>query len=156
MLTGNDVDAVTGRARLSYRRAAELFETYTSHYADGPYALHQWRHSRLTHAADEWVSTPVLMKLTGTSVRSLAKYARVSDEGLLRFQADSGPARPPPAGPLTASDQSVGGRCGCPGSPRLPPRKISTPRQRKRVGIRQRKAVAFSATHRPAVWQGTR
>jgi len=33
------------------------------------------------------------MKLSGhTSVRSLAKYARVSDEALLHFQADTDPA----------------------------------------------------------------
>ncbi|MEV4127011.1 hypothetical protein [Nocardia sp. NPDC049707] len=33
------------------------------------------------------------VKLSGhTSVRSLAKYARVSDEGLRRYQADSDPA----------------------------------------------------------------
>ncbi|WP_406276670.1 site-specific integrase [Nocardia sp. NBC_00881] len=92
-VASNDLDPVTGRARLSYRRAAELFETHTSHYDDGPYTLHQWRHSRLTHAAEDGASTPMLMKLSGhTSVRSLAKYARVSDEGLLRFQADSDPA----------------------------------------------------------------
>ncbi|OBA41428.1 MULTISPECIES: site-specific integrase [Nocardia] len=89
----NDVDSVTGRARLSYRRAAELFETHTAGYDDGPYTLHQLRHSRLTHAAEQGASTPVLMKLSGhTSVRSLAKYARVSDEGLRRYQADSDPA----------------------------------------------------------------
>lgn len=89
----NDVDSATGRARLSYRRAAELFEGHTERYDDGPYTLHQLRHSRLTHAAEEGASTPVLMKLSGqTSVRSLAKYARVSDEGLWRFQADSDPA----------------------------------------------------------------
>jgi integrase len=70
-----------------------LFEAHTSHYDDGPYTLHQLRHSRLTHAAENCASTPVLMKLSGhTSVRSLAKYARVSDEGLLNFQADPGPA----------------------------------------------------------------
>jgi integrase len=58
----------------------------------GP-TLHQLRHSRLTHAAENCASTPVLMKLSGhTSVRSLAKYARVSDEGLLNFQADTDPA----------------------------------------------------------------
>ncbi|BDU06643.1 tyrosine-type recombinase/integrase [Nocardia cyriacigeorgica] len=92
-VASNDVDPTTGRARLSYRRAAELFEIHTSGYDDGPYTLHQWRHSRLTHAAEDGASTPVLMKLSGhTSVRSLAKYARVSDEGLLRFQADSDPA----------------------------------------------------------------
>jgi integrase len=76
----DDVDPTTGRARLSYRRAAELFEAHTDHYDDGPYTLHQLRHSRLTHSAEDGASTPVLMKLSGhTSVRSLAKYARVSD-----------------------------------------------------------------------------
>ncbi|MCX4099246.1 tyrosine-type recombinase/integrase [Nocardia sp. alder85J] len=89
----NDIDPSTGRARISYRRAAELFEAHTDHYDDGPYTLHQLRHSRLTHAAEKGASTPVLMKLSGhTSVRSLAKYARVSDEGLLHFQADIDPA----------------------------------------------------------------
>jgi integrase len=78
---------------LSYRRAAELFAAHTDHYDDGPCTLHQLRHSRLTHAAEDGASTPVLMKLSGhTSVRSLAKYARVSDEGLLNFQADTDPA----------------------------------------------------------------
>ena len=85
-----DIDPSTGRARLSYRRAAELFETHTQRFDDGPYTLHQLRHSRLTHAAEQGVSTPVLMKLSGhASVRSLAKYARVSDEGLRRYRADS-------------------------------------------------------------------
>lgn len=89
----DDVDPTTLRARLSYRRAAELFDMHTDRFSDGPYTLHQLRHSRLTHAAEEGASTPVLMKLSGqTSVRSLAKYARVSDEGLWRFQADSDPA----------------------------------------------------------------
>jgi integrase len=90
----NDVDPSTGRARLSYRRAAELFEAHTEHYDNGPHTLHQLRHSRLTHAAEDGASTPVLMKLSGhTSVRSLAKYAaRVSDERLRRYQADSDPA----------------------------------------------------------------
>jgi hypothetical protein len=42
----------------------------------------------LTHLA-----TPALMKLSGhTSVRSLAKYVWVSDEGLLNSQADTDPA----------------------------------------------------------------
>ncbi len=49
----NDVDRATGRARLPYRRAAELFEAYTECFDDGPYTLHQLRHSRLTHARQE-------------------------------------------------------------------------------------------------------
>jgi integrase/recombinase XerC/integrase/recombinase XerD len=40
----SDVDPSTQRGRLSYRRAAELFDT--DHYDDGPYTLHQLRHSR--------------------------------------------------------------------------------------------------------------
>jgi integrase/recombinase XerC/integrase/recombinase XerD len=88
-----NIDPATGRARLSYRRAAELFESHTAGFDDGPYTLHQLRHSRLTHAAEDGASTPVLMKLSGhTSVRSLVKYARISDEGLRRYQADSDPA----------------------------------------------------------------
>ncbi len=39
-----DVERSTGRARLSYRRAAELFSVAT-----GGWTLHQLRHSRLTH-----------------------------------------------------------------------------------------------------------
>jgi integrase/recombinase XerC/integrase/recombinase XerD len=88
-----DVDPITGRARLSYRRAAELFETHTTELDDGPYTLHQLRHSRLTHAAEHGASTPMLMKLSGhTSVRSLAKYARISDEGLVKWQAENDPS----------------------------------------------------------------
>ncbi len=91
-VASDDVDPTTLRARLSYRRAAELFDMHTDRFSDGPYTLHQLRHSRLTHAAEEGASTPVLMKLSGhTSVRSLAKYARVSDEGLVRFQAETDP-----------------------------------------------------------------
>lgn len=88
-----DVDRATGRARLSYRRAAELFERYTDGLPGGPYTLHQLRHSGLTHAAEDGASTPMLMALSGhTSVRSLAKYARVSPEALARWQAERDPA----------------------------------------------------------------
>jgi hypothetical protein len=35
----------------------------------------------------------MLMKLSGhTSVRSLAKYARISDEGLVKWQAENDPS----------------------------------------------------------------
>lgn len=93
MLDVPDLDTVAGRARPSYRRAAELFEAYIAGYDGGLYTLHQLRHSRLAHAAEEGASTPVLLKLSShTSVRSLAKYVRVSDDGLRRYQADSDPA----------------------------------------------------------------
>src|SRR5712692_745424 len=63
---------VTGRARLSYHRAAELFGESTNGWT-----LHQLRHSALTHAAEDGTNTPIL--LAGSrhaSVRSLERYAR--------------------------------------------------------------------------------
>jgi integrase len=88
-----DVDRTTGRARLSYRRAAEVFEQHTAGLPGGPFTLHQLRHSGLTHAAEDGASTPMLMALSGhTSVRSLAKHARVSAEALGKWQAERDPA----------------------------------------------------------------
>jgi integrase len=88
-----DVDPATGRARLSYRRAAQLFEEHTTVLPGGPYTLHQLRHSGLTHAAEQGASTPMLMALSGhTSVRSLVQYARISAEALVRWQAQRDPA----------------------------------------------------------------
>jgi integrase/recombinase XerC/integrase/recombinase XerD len=84
-----DLDPATGRARLGYRQALDLFRA-----ASGGCTLHQLRHSALTHAAEDGDSTPMLMARSGhTSVRSLAKYARVSAEALRRHQAQTDPAR---------------------------------------------------------------
>jgi integrase len=78
-----------GHARLSYQQAEALFKT-----ASGGRTLHQLRHSALTHAAEDGVSTPMLMARSGhTSVRSLVRYARVSAEALARHQAEHDPAR---------------------------------------------------------------
>lgn len=88
-----DVDLSTGRARLSYRRAAEVFAQHTAGLPGGPFTLHQLRHSGLTHAAEDGASTPMLMALSGhTSVRSLVRYARVSAEALGKWQAERDPA----------------------------------------------------------------
>ena len=51
-----DLDPDTGRARLSYRRAAEVFKEAT-----GGWTLHQLRHSRLTHLAEAGIALPILM-----------------------------------------------------------------------------------------------
>ncbi|MBC7301035.1 MAG: site-specific integrase [Nocardia sp.] len=89
----DDIDPATLRGRLSYRRALELFEEHTAEFARGPFTLHQLRHSRLTHAAEDGASTPMLMRMSGhTSVRSLGKYARPSAEALIRWQAQTDPA----------------------------------------------------------------
>jgi integrase/recombinase XerC/integrase/recombinase XerD len=78
-----------GRARLSYQQAEALFSE-----ASGGATLHQLRHSALTHDAELGTGTPMLMARSGhTSVRSLAKYARVSAEALQRHQAERDPAR---------------------------------------------------------------
>jgi integrase len=88
-----DTDPDTGRARLSYRRALEIFEDRAADLPSGPYTLHQLRHSKLTHAAEDGASTPMLMRMSGhTSVRSLAKYARPSAEALMAWQAKTDPA----------------------------------------------------------------
>jgi integrase len=79
-----------GHARLSYQRAEELFAK-----ASGGATLHQLRHSALTHAAEDGTGAPMLIALSGhTSVRSLAKYARISAEALAQWQAERDPARP--------------------------------------------------------------
>lgn len=93
-LPPGDVDPESGRARLSYRQAAAIFEEATKGYSAGPWTLHQMRHSALTHAAEDGASTSTLLAYSGhTSVASLARYARVSPEALARWQAQRDPAR---------------------------------------------------------------
>jgi integrase len=89
-----DVDTASGKARLSYRRAAEIFEQATAAEQGGLWTLHQLRHSALTHDAENGASTPMLMAKSGhTSVASLARYARPSAEALARWQERNDPAR---------------------------------------------------------------
>jgi integrase/recombinase XerC/integrase/recombinase XerD len=93
-LPPGDVDTASGKARLSYRRAAEIFEEATAGERGGPWTLHQLRHSALTHDAENGASTPMLMAKSGhTSVASLARYARPSAEALARWQERNDPAR---------------------------------------------------------------
>src|SRR6266498_731540 len=84
-----DIDPASGQARLSSRRAAELFDEHT-----GGWTLHQLRHSALTHAAEAGANTSTLLAYSGhTSVTSLARYARVSPEALGRWQQRRDPTR---------------------------------------------------------------
>jgi integrase len=80
---------LTGRARLSYRRAAELFSEV------GPdLTLHQLRHSALTHAAEDGTNTPILLaRSRHASVRSLERYARPGPEAVARHLAEHDPAQ---------------------------------------------------------------
>jgi integrase/recombinase XerC/integrase/recombinase XerD len=93
VLPPGDLDPDSGRTRLSYRRAAELFEQTTTDCPGGPWTLHQLRHSALTHAAEDGANTSTLLAYSGhTSVASLARYARVSPEALARWQDNRDPA----------------------------------------------------------------
>jgi integrase len=64
-----DLDPATGRARLSYRRAAEVFTTTTG------WTLHQLRHTRIRELKDTGCPLPVLQKITGhRSLRTLTEH----------------------------------------------------------------------------------
>lgn len=78
----------TGRARLSYRQAAQVFKT-----ASGGRTLHQLRHSAITDLAEAGVPLPLLMaKSAHSSLRTLQRYARPSVEAVARLTADHDPA----------------------------------------------------------------
>jgi integrase/recombinase XerC/integrase/recombinase XerD len=84
-----DVCPVTGRARLSYRRAAAMFSEYS-----GGWTLHQLRHSALTHLAESGESTVLLMaKGRLRSLRTLQRYARPGPEAVAALTARNDPSR---------------------------------------------------------------
>lgn len=84
-----DLDPATGRARLSYRRAAEIFTE-----ASAGSTLHQLRHSAITHLAEEGVPLPLLMAKSGhQSLRTLQRYARPSVDAVAALTAAHDPAR---------------------------------------------------------------
>lgn len=101
-----DIDPASGRARLSYRRAEEIFNELTrplahpditdpGQLAAAPgWTLHDLRHSALTHAAENGANPSTLLAFSGhASVASLARYTRVSPDALARWQARRDPHR---------------------------------------------------------------
>jgi integrase/recombinase XerD len=87
-VAGLDLDPTSGRARLSYRRAAELFQGRTV------WTLHHLRHSALTHAAEDGTNPPLLLaRSRHASVRSLERSARPGQEAVARHLAETDPAR---------------------------------------------------------------
>ncbi|MEU9289047.1 site-specific integrase [Streptomyces sp. NPDC048275] len=94
----------TGRARLSYRRAEEIFETSTRLLANPlarpediedleGWTLHRLRHSALTHDAENGTSTPMLpARSRHASARSLERYARPGVDTVARHVAERDPA----------------------------------------------------------------
>lgn len=104
-LAPDGIDPAGGKARPSYRRAAEIFEQATRALANPGITeaveletkhgstLHQLRHRALTHAADDGANTapPCRPTPSAASVTSLVRYARVSPEALGRRQAAAPP-----------------------------------------------------------------
>ena len=84
-----DLCQETGRARLSYRRAEELFKA-----ASGGRTLHDLRRAALTHLGEENVSLPLLMaKSRHTNLRSLQRYVLPSPDAVAALTAAHDPAR---------------------------------------------------------------
>ncbi|MGH3193015.1 MAG: tyrosine-type recombinase/integrase [Streptosporangiaceae bacterium] len=84
-----DLDPETGRARLSYEMAGQLFKDATKGRT-----LHQLRHSRLTHLGDANVSAPLLMTISGhKQLATLQQYVKPSQEAVAKLMADTDPAR---------------------------------------------------------------
>ncbi|MGW5258607.1 tyrosine-type recombinase/integrase [Streptomyces sp. NPDC004012] len=99
-----DICPATGRARLSYRRAEEIFGVGTRLLANPlarteqwddlqGFTLHRWRHTALTHDAESGTSTPMLLaRSRHASVRSLERYARPGVNAVARHVASQDPA----------------------------------------------------------------
>ncbi|MFC6929233.1 tyrosine-type recombinase/integrase [Actinomadura yumaensis] len=88
----------TGRGRLSYERAEYLFKQSTKKHdrRKRGFTLHQLRHARLTHLAEDGWSAPMLMGLSGhANIRSLAIYTNVTAEAVGAALAKQDPARRP-------------------------------------------------------------
>lgn len=84
-----DLDPATGHARLSYRRAAEIFTA-----ASGGKTLHQLRHSAITHLSEDGVPLVLLMaKSRHVNLRTLQRYAKPGVEAVARLTAEHDPAR---------------------------------------------------------------
>lgn len=79
----SDICPLTGRARLSYRRAAEVFTEAT-----GGATLHQLRHTAISELAAAGVPTTLLMAKSGhESLRTLQRYVRPSADAVARLTA---------------------------------------------------------------------
>jgi site-specific recombinase XerD len=89
VMAAADLDPASGRARLSYEMAGQLFKRYS-----GGKTLHQLRHSRLTHLGDANVSAPLLMAISGhRRLATLQRYVKPSQAAVAALMAASDPDR---------------------------------------------------------------
>jgi len=84
-----DLDAESGRARLSYVMAEQLFKEYSAGAT-----LHQLRHSRLTHLGEQNVSAPLLMAISGhKQLATLQQYVKPGQDAVAKLMAGTDPGR---------------------------------------------------------------
>jgi site-specific recombinase XerD len=84
-----DLDPASGRARLSYERAEQLFKRHS-----GGRTLHQLRHSRLTHLGEQNVAAPLLMAISGHKrLATLQQYVKPGDQAVAALLAELDPDR---------------------------------------------------------------
>ena len=98
VMAAADLEPGSGRARLSYEMAGQLFKRYS-----GGKTLHQLRHSRLTHLGDRNVSAPLLMAVSGHKpLPTLQRYVKPSQAAVAALMVSSNPDRrgrvPDPSG----------------------------------------------------------
>lgn len=83
-----DLDPESGRARLSYEMAEQLFKEHS-----GGATLHRLRHSRLAHLGDQNVSAPADGHLRPQAARHPAQYVKPSQAAVAKLMADTDPDR---------------------------------------------------------------
>jgi integrase len=84
-----DLDPESGRARLSYEMAEQLFKEHS-----GGATLHRLRRSRLTHLGEKNVGAPMLMAISGHKrLSSLQTYVKPSQAAVAKLMADTDPDR---------------------------------------------------------------
>jgi len=89
VMAAADLDPASGRARLSYEMAGQLFKRYS-----GGKTLHQLRHSRLTHLGEANVSAPLLMAISGHKrLATLQRYVQPSQAAVAALMDASDPDR---------------------------------------------------------------
>jgi integrase len=84
-----DTDRASGRVRLSYRRAEEIFAAAGARIdPEGVWTLHRLRHTGISHAVEQgWNMAQIRGKSRHSSMRSLAGYSNPSAANLAAMTA---------------------------------------------------------------------
>jgi integrase len=89
VMAAADLDPDSGRARLSYEMAEQLFKEHP-----GGATLHRLRRSRLTHLGDQNVSALLLMAISGhKQLATLQQYVKPSQAAVAALMAATDPDR---------------------------------------------------------------